>query len=64
MLIRLVGMVLFWLLGALTVFFVATAVDGWWMHTSASYSSAAPFLLGLASLSGIPCIFIWRFMIR
>ena len=63
MLARVVGIALCWVLGALAVFFTAAAIDGL-VRLGSSYSGNIPFLFGLAAITGIPCIFIWRFMIR
>lgn len=57
-----IGMVLFWVLSAVSGFFAFVAIHGF--VTGSSMDGYPPAVFTLALLSGVPCIFIWRFMIR
>lgn len=59
---RAVGMVLFWLMSAVSGFCAFVGLRGF---VSGSLSDGyPPLMLTFALLAGVPCIFIWRFMIR
>ena len=61
---RALGMLLFWIFGTLAISFAFLAFRGLISDMGLHVIDSTDFSAFLASALGIPCVYIWLFMIR